>query len=494
MLATRSQHMKGKLTARERIDLLLDSGSFVETGAFVRHRATDLGLAERRPPTDGVVTGWGTVYGRRVCVFSQDARVFGGSLGEAFAAKVHKILDLAAATGVPVIGLNDGGGARIQEGVAALAGFGGIFARHVSMSGVIPQISVILGPCAGGAAYSPALTDMVFAVEGLSAMYVTGPDVVATVTGEDTDHHALGGAAVHARQSGVATFLAENEHQCLEDVRYLVSFLPSNNGEAPPFVPPTDRPDRRCPELLETVPVNSRKTYDVRDVMTSVLDDGEYLELHENWAANIICALARLDGHTIGVVANQPAVLAGALDIAASEKAARFVRFCDAFNIPLVTFVDVPGFLPGAEQEHAGIVRHGAKLAYAYCEATVPRIQVVLRKAYGGAYIVMDSRSIGTDLSLAWPYNEIAVMGAEAAVNVVFRHDVAATADPEVRRRELLGRYAEELMHPYAAAELGLVDDVINPADTRIALIRGLGLLRGKRDVLPTRKHGNIPL
>jgi methylmalonyl-CoA decarboxylase subunit alpha len=492
--ATARQSALGKLTARDRIALLLDEDSFVELDAFARHRATGFGMEHRRPETDGVVTGWGTVDGRRVCVYAHDPRIFGGALGEVFAAKVHKIMDLAESMGVPVIGLNDGGGARIQEGVSALAGFGGIFRRNVRISGVVPQISVVSGACAGGAVYSPALTDFVFAVQGAAKMFITGPDVVTAVTGERISPEDLGGAAIHATRTGVATFLAEDEASCLEDVRYLLSFLPANNQEEPPSVPSSDPADRDCSALLDLVPVESNRVYDVRAVISEIVDDGEYLELHERWARNIVCALSRLSGQVVGIVANQPSVLAGVLDIDAAEKAARFVRTCDAFNIPLVTLVDVPGFLPGSEQEHAGIIRRGAKLLYAFCDATVPRIQVILRKAYGGAYIVMDSKSIGADLAFAWPSNEVAVMGADAAANIVFRKEIAAAADPQARRAELVAEYTGRLMTPYAAAERGLVDDVIDPRHTRSVLIRSLALLRSKRPSLPHRKHGNVPL
>jgi acetyl-CoA carboxylase carboxyltransferase component len=395
---------------------------------------------------------------------------------------------------VPIIGLNDGGGARIQEGVGALAGFGGIFARNVRASGVVPQISVVVGPCAGGAAYSPALTDFTFMVEDLSAVFITGPDVVASVIGERVTQQQLGGAEVHARRTGVATFVSANEEECFDEVRRLLSFLPPNNRTAAPLVATADPPARRCERLLDVVPTDPRQGYDVREVIEEVVDDGDYLELQGDWAGNIVCALARLDGRTVGIVANQPAVLAGVLDIDASEKAARFVRTCDAFGIPLVTLVDVPGFLPGTDQEHNGMVRRGAKLLYAYSDATVPRIQVILRKAYGGAYIVMDSKSIGSDLSLAWPSNEIAVMGAEGAAQIVFRREIEAASCAESRRQELVEQYRQELMHPFAAAERGLVDDVIDPAETRALLIRALALLQGKRAVLPERRHGNIPL
>jgi methylmalonyl-CoA decarboxylase subunit alpha len=492
--ATRRQHALGKMTARERVDALLDDGSFVEIGLHARHRATGFGLEHNRPDTDGVLTGWGTVDGRKVFVFAHDFRIYGGSLGEVFATKIHTLMDLAAETGAPLVGLNDGGGARIQEGITALAGFGGIFVRNVSLSGVIPQISVVLGPCAGGAAYSPALTDFVFAVQDKTNLFVTGPDVVQAVTGETTTREELGGALTHATRTGVASFLAADEHSCFDEVRYLLSFLPSNNQEDPPYFPPVDQPARRCDELLDIVPAEPHRSYDVRDVIEVIVDDGDYLEVQPLWARNIVCTFARLDGHAVGIVANQPQELAGALDIDASEKGARFVRTCDSFNIPLVTLVDVPGFLPGIDQEHAGIIRRGAKLLYAYCESTVPRIQVVMRKAYGGAYIVMDSKSLGADLSFAWPSNEIAVMGAEGAASIIFRKELAAAQDPVQRRRELVSAYTEQLMTPYIAAERGMVDDVIDPAETRMILIQSLDMLRSKRSSSPNRKHGNMPL
>ena len=411
-------------TARERIARLLDEGSFVELNAFARHRATGFGMEDKRPDTDGVVTGWGLIDGRKVFVYAHDFRIFGGALGEVFASKVHQVMDLAEATGAPVIGLNDGGGARIQEGIRALAGFGGIFKRNVRSSGVVPQISVILGACAGGAVYSPALTDFVFVVRGSAKMFITGPAVVEAVTGEQISLEDLGGAAVQATTTGVAAVMAEDEDSCLDEVRTLLSFLPANNLEQPPCELSTTPDQEQLERLLEMVPLEPKLAYEVRDVIAAVVDDGYYFELHEAWARNIVCAFARLDGHVVGIVANQPNVLAGALDIDASEKAARFVRTCDAFNIPLVSLVDVPGFLPGSQQEHAGVIRRGAKLLYAYCEATVPRIQVILRKAYGGAYIVMDSKSIGSDLSFAWPSNEIAVMGADGAANIIFRKEL----------------------------------------------------------------------
>ncbi|MER5873987.1 acyl-CoA carboxylase subunit beta [Streptomyces sp. NPDC002044] len=492
--ATERQHAKGKLTARERIALLLDPDSFHEIETLRRHRATGLGLEDKRPYTDGVITGWGTVEGRTVFVYAHDFRIFGGALGEAHAEKIHKVMDLAESTGAPLVSLNDGAGARIQEGVSALAGYGGIFQRNTRASGVIPQISVMVGPCAGGAAYSPALTDFVFMVRGTSQMFITGPDVVKAVTGEEITHNGLGGADVHAAVSGVAAFAYDDEPSCLEDVRHLLSLLPANNRETPPREQGADRPDRRTDALSRTVPANPQQAYDIRNVIEEVVDDGDYFEIQPAWATNVVCALARMDGHVTGFVANQPASLAGVLDIHASEKAARFVQFCDAFNIPLVTLVDVPGFLPGVDQEHNGIIRHGAKLLYAYCNATVPRISLVLRKAYGGAYIVMDSRSIGADLALAWPTNEIAVMGAEGAANVIFRREIAAAADPDAMRAQKIKEYTAELMHPYYAAERGLVDDVIDPAETRSVLIRSLDMLRPKYADLPSRKHGNPPV
>ncbi|WP_158884201.1 acyl-CoA carboxylase subunit beta [Amycolatopsis anabasis] len=488
------QRALGKHTARERLALLLDEDSFTEIEPYRRHQARGPKVDGDRPYTDGVIAGSGTIDGRRVFVYAQDFTVFGGSLGAAHAAKIHKVMDLAIATGSPVIGLNDSGGARIQEGVLALDGYGGIFRREVEASGVVPQISVVLGPCAGGAAYSPALADFTFMVRGTARMYLTGPDVVEAVSGERVSHDELGGAEVHGERSGLVTVVHEDEESCLADVRYLVSLLPSNNLEPAPRTPPRGAATDDRPRFAELVPVEPNRPYDIKAVLEELVDDGDFFEPHELWAPNVVCALARIDGEVVGVVGNQPSVLAGVLDRAAAQKAARFVRFCDAFGIPLVTLVDVPGFLPGAEQEHAGIIRHGAQLLYAYCEATVPRIQVILRKAYGGAYIVMDSRSIGTDLSLAWPTNEIAVMGAEGAVNVLFRRELAASAEPERLRRELAADYAERFMHPQYAAERGLVDDVIDPAQTRSAVARGLAMLRDKRTAGPRRKHGNMPL
>jgi acetyl-CoA carboxylase carboxyltransferase component len=491
--ATEAQHAKGKLTARERIELLLDPGSFQEVEQLRRHRATGFGLEAKKPYTDGVVTGWGTVEGRTVFVYAHDFRIFGGALGEAHATKIHKIMDMAIAAGAPLVSLNDGAGARIQEGVSALAGYGGIFQRNTRASGVIPQISVMLGPCAGGAAYSPALTDFVFMVRGTSQMFITGPDVVKAVTGEEISHDGLGGADVHGGTSGVAHFVHDDEETCLAEVRYLLSLLPSNNRELPPVTVSSDSSERLTDALLELVPEDGNRPYDMRAVIEEIVDDGELLEVHDRWARNIICALARLDGQVVGIVANQPQVLAGVLDIHASEKAARFVQLCDAFNIPIVTLLDVPGFLPGVDQEHGGIIRHGAKLLYAYCNATTPRISLVLRKAYGGAYIVMDSQSIGADLTYAWPTNEIAVMGAEGAANVIFRRQIAEADDPEAVRARRVKEYRAELMHPYYAAERGLIDEVIDPSETRRILIGSLHMLRTKHAELPHRKHGNPP-
>jgi acetyl-CoA carboxylase carboxyltransferase component len=485
---------KGKMTARERIEYLLDDGSFNELDMLARHRAHGMGLEENRPYTDGVITGFGTIDGRKVCVFSQDFTVFGGALGEVFAEKIHKIMDLALSLGLPMIGLNDGAGARIQEGVVSLHSYGGIFHRNVESSGVIPQISVVLGPCAGGAVYSPAMTDFVFMVRETSHMFITGPDVVRTVTGEEVTLEELGGAATHASKSGVAQFISDDEQSCLDEVKYLLSFLPANNMEVPPRVASADPAERSCDELRELMPTSPNQPYDMKKVITSVVDDGEYLEVAANWAPQITTGFARIDGHAVGVVGNQPMVLAGVLDIESSEKAARFVRTCDAFNVPLVTFVDVPGFLPGTDQEYNGIIRHGAKLLYAYCEATVPRIQVITRKAYGGAYVVMNSKSIGADLAYAWPTAELAVMGSSGAVEIVYRRELAESADAAKLRAELIDEYQERYANPYLAAERGFVDDVIDPGDTRRVLARALDVLESKREQLPKRKHGNVPL
>ncbi len=492
--AVARQHEQGKLTARERIDLLLDKGSFQEVDMMVRHQARGFGIEDKRPPGDAVVTGWGTIDGRTIFVFAEDFTVFGGSLGVAVADKICKILDMAMDMGAPVVGLKDSGGARIQEGVAALDGYGRIFERNVRASGVIPQISVIMGPCAGGAVYSPAITDFIFQVDGTSHMFITGPDVIKTVTGEDVTFEELGGAFTHASKSGVTHVVAPDGESALETVRYLLSFVPQNNMEMPPYFPPADSRDRMDDRLDSIIPDSANQPYDMVEVVSTVLDDGEFFQVHEHFAKNIMCGFGRLDGHAIGVVANQPAVLAGTLDIESSEKAARFVRFCDAFNIPIVTFVDVPGFLPGVAQEHNGIIRHGAKLLYAYCEATVPRVTVITRKSYGGAYLVMNARGIRADLVYAWPSAEIAVMGAQGAVNVVFRREIAESEDVEGRRSQLIHSYEEQFNNPYRAAELGLVDEVIEPRETRSKLIRGLDMLRTKREVLPPRKHGNIPL
>ena len=491
--ATERQHSKGKLTVRERIDLLLDEGSFCEVEALRRHRATGFGLEDKRPYTDGVVTGWGTVHGRTVFVYAHDFRIFGGALGEAHAAKIHKIMDMAVTAGAPLVSLNDGAGARIQEGVTALAGYGGIFSRNSHASGVIPQISVMLGPCAGGAVYSPALTDFVFVVRKISQMFITGPDVVQAVTGEQVSFDKLGGADVHADKSGVAHFVYDDERTCLEDVRYLLSMLPANNRELPPTAPSTDPGDRAVDAIASLVPTEPNRAYDIRKVIEQIVDDGEHMEVHAGWARNIVCTFARLAGQVVGIVANQPKRMAGVLDINASEKAARFVQFCDGFNIPIITLVDVPGFLPGVSQEYDGIIRRGAKLLYAYCNATVPRISLVLRKAYGGAYIVMDSRSIGADLAFAWPTNEIAVMGADGAASVIFRREIAASEDPEATRQQKIKEYSTALVHPYYAAERGLIDDVIDPRDTRAVLVKALAALRNKHTDLPNRKHGNPP-
>ena len=487
------QHEKGKMLARERIDYLLDPGSFQELDMLARHRAHAAGL-EEHPYTDGVITGWGTIEGRKVFVFAQDFTVFGGALGEVFAEKIHKLMDVALRVGAPVIGLNDGAGARIQEGVVSLASYGGIFHRNVQSSGVIPQISVILGPCAGGAVYSPAMTDFIFMVRESSHMFITGPDVVKTVTGEEVTLEELGGAMSHASKSGVATFVAADEKSCLDDVRYLMSFLPQNNMEESPTVDSGDDPDRLCPELRDILPASPNQPYDMKKVIASIVDDGDFFEYFPHWAKSIVCGFSRVDGMAVGVVGNQPMVLAGVLDIESAEKGARFVRTCDAFNVPLLTLVDVPGFLPGVDQEYGGIIRHGAKLLYAYCEATVPRIQVITRKAYGGAYVVMDSKSIGSDLAYAWPTAELAVMGPNGAVEIVYRRELQQAADPVARRAELVAEYTEKYANPYAAAERGYIDDVIDPAETRVKVINGFKMLRSKREELPRRKHGNMPL
>ncbi len=489
-----AQHKRGRLTARERIKLLLDRGSFRELDAFVTHRTTDFGLDRRKYLGDSVVTGWGTIEGRLVYVFSQDFTVMGGSLGEAHAEKIVKLLDMALKTGAPVIGLNDSGGARIQEGVVSLGGYADIFLRNTMASGVIPQISVIMGPCAGGAVYSPALTDFVFMVRNSSYMFVTGPDVVKTVTHEEVSFEDLGGASVHAETSGVCHVAADSEADALYLVRKMLSYLPQNNMEDPAFLPTRDDPLRGEARLDEIVPDDPSKPYNIKDIIRLIMDDSQFFEIHENFAANIVVGFARLGGHSIGIIANQPLVLAGVLDINASEKAARFVRFCDSFNLPLVTFVDVPGFMPGTAQEHGGIIRSGAKLLYAYCEATVPKLTVVTRKAYGGAYDVMSSKHIRGDLNLAWPTAEIAVMGPDGAVNIIFRRELADSDDPIAKKAELVDEYREKFANPYVAASRGYIDDVIEPSDTRARLINDLELLTNKRDSNPAKKHGNIPL
>ncbi len=490
----RQRRDEGRLLARERAERLCDPGSFVELDRYVRHRESNFGMMTRRPYGDAVVTGYGTVFGRRLFVFSQDFAVFGGSLSEVFAEKVCKVMDLAVRYGCPVVGINDSGGARIQEGVVSLAGYAEIFWRNVQASGVVPQISLVMGPCAGGAVYSPAMTDFIFMVEGSSYMFITGPDVVRTVTGEEVTFEELGGAATHAAKSGVAQFTSPDEEACLEDARYLLSFLPQNNTERPPFTPSADPVDREDPELDVLIPDHPNKPYDMHDVIRRVVDGGEFLEVGERFAENIVCGFARLGGHAVGVVGNQPRSLAGVLDIDASNKAARFVRTCDAFNVPLLTFVDVPGFLPGTSQEWGGIIRHGAKLLYAYCEATVPKLTVITRKAYGGAYDVMSSKHIRADFNFAWPTAEVAVMGPEGAVNIVFRHELERAEDPAARRAELIADYKERFANPYTAAERGYVDDVIEPRRTRPILIDALQTALTKAERRPSRKHGNIPL
>ena len=491
--AVARQHEQGKLTARERIDLLVDKGSFQEVDMMVRHQARGFGIEDKRPPGDAVVTGWGTVDGRTVFVFAEDFTVFGGSLGVAVADKICKILDMAMDMGAPIVGLKDSGGARIQEGVASLDGYGRIFERNVRASGVIPQISVIMGPCAGGAVYSPAITDFIFQVDKTSHMFITGPDVIKTVTGEDVTFEELGGALTHASKSGVTHVVAPDGESALETVRYLLSFVPQNNMELPPYFPPADSRDRIEDSLDSIIPDSANQPYDMAELIASVVDDGEFFQIHEHFARNILVGFARLDGHAVGIVANQPAVLAGTLDIEASEKAARFVRFCDAFNIPIVTFVDVPGFLPGVAQEHNGIIRHGAKLLYAYCEATVPRITVITRKSYGGAYLVMNARGIRADLVYAWPSAEIAVMGPEAAAPIIFRRDLEAAEDPEALLKEKVREYREKFANPYLAAEHLHIDDVIDPAETRQRLIESLEMLLDKKEDRPDKKHGIIP-
>jgi acetyl-CoA carboxylase carboxyltransferase component len=490
----KAQHDRGRLTARERLELLLDKGSFRETDMFVTHRTHDFDLEKKKFLADSVVTGWGTIDGRLVYVFSQDFTVFGGSLGEVHAEKICKIMDMAMKNGAPVIGLNDSGGARIQEGVVSLGAYADIFLKNTLSSGVIPQISAIMGPCAGGAVYSPALTDFIFMVRNSSYMFVTGPEVVKTVTNEEVTFEELGGADKHASTSGVCHYVAESEGDCLYMIRLLLSYIPQNNMEDPPFVPTSDDRLRIEEELDNIVPDDPSKPYDMRDVIKLVVDDGVFFEIHENYAQNILTCFARFGGHSVGVIANQPAHLAGVLDINSSDKAARFVRFCDSFNLPIITFVDVPGFLPGTGQEHGGIIRHGAKLLYAYCEATVPKITLITRKAYGGAYDVMSSKHIRGDLNLAWTSAELAVMGPEGAVNIIFRKELADSKDPEKRRAELVAEYREKFANPYIAAARGYVDDIIEPRFTRPRIINGLEMLANKREANPAKKHGNIPL
>ncbi len=490
----KTQHEKGKLSARERLDLLLDEGTFVELDRFVTHRSYDFGLEDNKVLGDGVVTGYGDVDGRLVYVFSQDFTVFGGSLSEAHAEKIVKLQELALKNGAPLIGLNDSGGARIQEGVVSLGGYADIFLRNTLTSGVVPQVSVVLGPCAGGAVYSPAITDFIFMVRGTSFMFVTGPEVVKTVTHEDVDMESLGGTDVHATKSGVCHFACDSEPEALAAVRRLLGYLPPNNTEPPPFRPTSDPADRRDEKLLQIVPDNPNRPYDMHDVIRCIVDQGEFLEVHAGFAQNIITGFARLGGHSVGIIGNQPAVLAGVLDIDSSDKGGRFVRFCDSFNVPLVVLEDVPGFLPGVGQEHGGIIRHGAKLLYAFSEATVPKVTVITRKAYGGAYDVMNSKHIRGDINLGWPTAEIAVMGPKGAVEILFRRDISASDDPEAATEERMAEYRERFAHPYIAAARGYLDDVIDPRDTRPRLISALEMLRNKRDENPLKKHGNIPL
>ncbi len=489
-----AQHKKGRLTARERIDLLLDKGSFREVDAFIEHRTHDFNLDEQKYLSDSVVTGWGTIDGRLTYVFSQDFTVFGGSLGEVHSEKICKIMDMAVKNGAPIIGLNDSGGARIQEGVVSLGGYADIFLRNTLASGVIPQISAIMGPCAGGAVYSPALTDFTFMVRNSSYMFVTGPDVVKAVTHEDVSFEQLGGAEVHSEKSGVCHVAGDNEADTLFLIRKLIGYLPQNNMEDPPLIASKDDALRMDEALDNLVPDAPDKPYDIKEAIRLIVDDGQFFEIHENFAANIVVGFARLGGHSVGIVANQPAVLAGVLDIDASEKGARFVRFCDAFNIPIVTFEDVPGFMPGTYQEHHGIIRAGAKLLYAYCEATVPKLTVITRKAYGGAYCVMASKHIRSDVNLAWPTAEIAVMGPDGAVSIIFRKELENAADPVQRKADLVKEYREKFANPYIAARRGYIDDIIEPKETRPRLINALEMLENKRDSNPPRKHGNIPL
>ncbi len=489
-----AQHRRGKLTARERIDLLLDEGTFEELDAFVLHRATEFGLDKQKYLGDAVVTGFGKVNGRLIFVYSQDFSILGGSLSEAVSQKVCKVMDLAMSTGAPIVGLIDSGGARIQEGVDSLAGYSSIFHRNVRASGVIPQLSVILGPAAGGATYSPALTDFVFMVNGVGQMYITGPDVITSVTGEVVTHEELGGAASHSAKSGVAHFAIDSEAECFTQIRRLLGFMPQNNMEEPPRLPPRDDVDAPDEGLAALMPDNPNQPYDMLEVIGRVVDDGDFMQVHERFAGSVVVGFARINGRPVGVVANQPYYLAGVLDIDSSVKAARFVRFCDAFDFPLVTFIDVPGFMPGTTQEHGGIIRHGAKLIFAYAEATVPKVSLITRKAYGGAYIVMSSKNLEGDVNFAWPTGQIAVMGADGAVNIVYRGELNASDRREELRAELIRDYDERLMNPYIAASRGMIDDVIDPAETRPRIVRALEMLATKREALPFKKHGSIPL
>ena len=488
------QHSKGKLTARERINLLFDNGSFEEIDPFATHHTSNFGLAKKKTPGDAVVTGYGKINGRSVFAYAQDFTVLGGSVSETVGKKICKIMDLAMKAGAPIIGINDSGGARIQEGVLSLAAYGDIFLRNTLASGVVPQISVVLGPSAGGAVYSPGITDFVFMVQGLGQMYITGPDVIKAVMGEEVTHEELGGATTHSVKSGVAHFVYEGEEECLGQLRRLLNFLPSNNMEDPPLSEIFDPINRTDSEISSLVPEEPNKSYDIRDIITRVVDDEDLMEVHQNYAPNIVVGFARMGGKPVGIVGNQPAYLAGVLDINASVKAARFIRFCDAFNIPIITFVDVPGFLPGTDQEYGGIIRHGAKLLYAYAEATVPKISVMIRKAYGGAYIVMSSKHLRGDINFAWPSVEIAVMGPDGAVSIIFRDQIAKSNDPEKTRAELTQEYLDNFANPYVASSHGFLDDVINPAETRVRLIKALDILKNKRDTMPPKKHGNIPL
>lgn len=490
----KKQHAAGKKTARERIALLLDPNSFVEIGQFVRHRATEFGMTSVEAPAEGVITGWGTINGRQVYVYAQDFTVIGGTLGEMHAAKICRVMDLAVRTGCPVIGINDSGGARIQEGVDALNGYGEIFKRNTLASGVIPQISVILGPCAGGAVYSPALTDYIFMVDKISQMFITGPQVIKSVTGEEVSAETLGGAETHNTKSGVAHFMANSEEECFQQIRELLSYLPSNNLQDPPRVECSDPIGRQEQELRSIIPAEPNRPYDVRDILRLVLDDGHFMEIQAKYAQNIVIGYGRLNGQTVGIIANQPKYLAGCLDINASDKAARFVRFCDAFNIPLLTLVDTPGYLPGTDQEFGGIIRHGAKLLYAYSEANVPKITLILRKAYGGAYLAMCARSLGADQVIAWPSAEIAVMGPEGAANIIFRKEIAEAEDPVAMRESKIQEYRERFANPYVAASRGFVDTVIDPAETRPFLIQILASLMTKQETRPGKKHGNFPV